>query len=318
MAEAAAPAPAAPSSSSAAINTPRAGAAPSAEAGSPAQGAAGGATGTPPAPSEPPKTWKQKINGKERVFTEQELLDRASQAEAAQQRFEEAAKMRKQAESVIGRLRDPDQVIEALLDPALGLSKDQIRAKFEDWYSKEFIEPEQLTPEQKKLREAEAKLQKYAQEEKDREAQKQRDQQEAMTAKARGEIQAQIIEALQTGGLPKTNFTLRRLAYWMQRNHANGFDAPTSVLVSQVRNEFNTSLRDMVEASDGEALIKLLGDGLVQKIRKYDLDQLRKLRNGGNPAPPAETAPPEQSRGRAPTSAEVNDRIRQLQRTGKY
>lgn len=269
------------------------------------------------APAVKPEIFEVKIDGKVLKMTRDEMIQHASMGHAADKRFKEAAQLRKQAEAVIGRLRDPKQVISALQDPALGLSKDQIREQFEEWYASEFIEPESLSPEQKKLKEAETKLKKYQDEEKQREEQKLKDQQESMTAKAREEVQGQIIEALETSSLPKTNFTIRRLAYWIQRNNANGFNAPTEVLVGQVKNEITSSLRDLVEASDGDVLIKLLGDNVIQKLRKYDLEQLRKLRNGPTP-PVQEHEPAEPKSDRPLTSAEVNQRLRELQRTGQY
>jgi hypothetical protein len=270
-----------------------------------------------PTPAEK-KHWEVKVNGKVKRMSEEELLARATEADAAQERFREAAQLRKQAEALIGRLRDPHQVIDALMDPSLGLNKNQIRERFEEWYSKEFIETENLTEEQKKLRDAESRLKKYETEEKQRADQKIKDQQESLTAQARDQIQNQIVEALETSGLPKTNFTIRRLAYWMNRNNANGFEAPTEVLVNQVRNEINTSIRDLVEASDGDVLVRLLGDDVIQKLRKYDLEQLRKLRGNGQQPPAEDTPAPVQRNGRAPTSAEVDQRIRTLQRTGRY
>jgi hypothetical protein len=301
-------------------------------ASTPAQTGGGAKTGADPAPAtqagsspakppeaQNPRTYELKVNGKVQKLTEEELIARARMGEAADQRFNEAAKLRKETEAHLGRLRDPEQVMDALLDPKLGYTKEQIRAKFEEWYEREFIEPEKLTEDQKKLREAEARLKKYADEDKQRAEAKTKAEQEQLTEKARGEIQSQIIEALDSGALPKTNFTVRRLAYWIQRNQANGFNAPTSLLVSQVRNEFTASMRDMVEASDGEKLIQLLGDGIVQKIRKYDLEQLKKLRGGGGITPTeGEPSATDEKRDRPLTSAEVTQRLRNLQRTGRY
>jgi hypothetical protein len=265
-----------------------------------------------------PELFEVKVDGKVIKMTRDELIQHASMGHAADRRFKEAAQMRKQAEAVIGKFRDPKQVIAALQDPALGLSKDQIREQFEEWYAKEFIEAEQLTPEQKKLREAEEKLRKYEEDEKQREQEKIKAQQEAMTAEAREQVQKQIIAALEESGLPKTNFTLRRLAFWMARNNAMGFEATPAQLATQVRNEFNTSMRDMVEAADGDVLISLLGDNVIKKLRKYDLEQLRKLRQPQGGSVPIESESNEPKRDRPLTSAEVQDRIRAMQRTGRY
>lgn len=311
--------PEAPAAASAPVSAPATTETPGAQgAAAPDAGAAGGKA--PPAAAAKPKTWDLKINGKTQRFTEEQMIARVSQEEAADQRFKEASQMRKQTESVIGRLKDPTKVMEALLDPSMGLTKDQVREAFEGWYAREFIEPESLTPEQKKLRDAEAKIKKYEDDDRSRSEKKLKEEQEAMTTQERTALQGEIIEALQTSDLPKTNFTIRRLAYWMQRNRENGFNAPKEVLVGQVRKEFNSNLRDMVQASDGEVLIKLFeGTDIINKLRKYDLEQLRKLRQGP-PAPAGnqDGTPPPAKSDRPPTSAEVNQRIRQLQKTGRY
>lgn len=271
------------------------------------------------APAKPaaPKLYEVKVNGKVQKFTEEQLIARASQSEASDQKFQEAAQMRKQNEAMLGRFKDPTKLMDALQDPSLGLSKDQIREAMESWYNREYIEPEKLSPAEKRAREAEDKLKKYEEKEKEADAKKLQEEDEKRTSDARTEIQNQIIEALETSDLPRTNFTIRRLAYWMGRNRDMGFDAPTSVLVERVRNDYNTNLREMVQKSDGETLIKLLGDDIVTKIRKYDLGELRKTRGG--PAPTQSTDPaPAKDPERSISSSEVDRRLRDMQRTGKY
>lgn len=310
-------APAAPASSSPAPSS-----APAAPAATNTPAQAQPPKAAAPAAPAKPELFEYKINGKVQKLTAAQRDQYVSLGFASDERFKEGANMRKQAEAVIGKLKDPKNVMQALQDPALGLTKEQIRESFEEWYTQEFIEAEKLTPEQKELRDAKAKLKKYDEDEKGREAEKQKAHEESLTAQARQEIQGQIIEALESSGLPRTNFTIRRLAYWIQRNNANGFNAPTEVLVGQVRNEFNGSIRDHVDAADGETLIQLLGDSVIQKVRKYDLEQLRKLRGGqgsSTPSPEQGSASPGTPRKeRAPTSVDVNQRIRELQRTGRY
>jgi hypothetical protein len=304
----------------------QAGAKPATPSSSPGQNPGAKQTGGAPAQAGNPKAapaqaddlYEVKVNGKVHKLTREQMIQNASLGFASDQRFQEAAKLKKQADTAIGKLRDPKQVINALQDPALGLNRDQIREAFEEWYAAEFIDAEQLSPEQKELREAKRKLQEYANRDKQTEEEKAKAQVEAQTTEAREQIQGQIIEALESGKLPRTNFTIRRLAYWMNRNHANGFNAPTEVLIGQVKNELQTNLRDLVESSDGDVLIQVLGENVIQKLRKYDLEQLRKLRegNGGGGNPPSSDDPAEG--GQRPTYAEVQKRIRELQRTGQY
>lgn len=271
---------------------------------------------TPPAPA---KVWEVKINGKVQKVSEQELLSMASMGGAANEKFNEAAKLRKQAEQALGRVKDPKQMIAALQDPALGLTKDQIREAFEEWYAKEYIEPEKLTPEQRKLKEAEERIKRFEDAERERNEANQKSQEESMTAQAREAIQNQIVEAIEQHGLPNNKFTIRRIAHWMRQNHANGFNAPTEILVNQVRGELNQVIRDLVESSDGDVLIKLLGDGVVQKLRRYDLDQLKKSRGQGQTQAPSSSesqSPGRRPQERAKTTSEVTSKIRELQRNG--
>jgi len=46
------------------------------------------------------KKYKVKVNGQDREFTEAELIERASKAEAADERFQEAAKLKREAEEI--------------------------------------------------------------------------------------------------------------------------------------------------------------------------------------------------------------------------
>jgi hypothetical protein len=48
----------------------------------------------------PEKKFKVKVNGQDREFTEAELIERASKTEAADQRFQEAAKLKREAEEL--------------------------------------------------------------------------------------------------------------------------------------------------------------------------------------------------------------------------
>jgi hypothetical protein len=271
-----------------------------------------------PAQAAKAEAYEIKFNGKTVKLTKDELLQHASLGLASDERFREGANLKRQAETVIGKLKDPKGVIAALQDPALGLSKDQIKAAFEEWYAREYIDPEQMTPEQIKLRQAEERLKKYEEDEKSREEKKRQEHLDSLTTQAREEIQNQIIEALNTGALPKTNFTMRRLAYWIERNNANNFNAPTAVLVAQVKKDFDSTLREMAQASDGDVLVKLMGDEIIKKIRKYDLDQLKAAREKRNaPINPSSPAPTQQESNRA-EPVDVSARLRELQRTGRF
>ncbi len=56
----------------------------------------------------PEKKFKVKVNGQDREFTEAELIERASKTEAADQRFQEAARLKREAEELKSQLPQKD------------------------------------------------------------------------------------------------------------------------------------------------------------------------------------------------------------------
>lgn len=223
-----------------------------------------------------------KVNGKVIKMSRDEVIQHASMSHAAQSKFEEAAKSRKQVEKILATAKS--NPIQALMDPALGLTKEQIRDAFEQWYSKEYIEPETLSPEQRKYKEMQEKLSKYEQEEKEKREKEERESEEKLTSQAREHLQEQIKEAIETSGLPKTRFLAERMAFYMLKNLQNGWDAPIQVIVNQVKQEQKAMLANLTESSDVETLINTFGEGVINKIRRYDLEKLRSSRQNQAPS----------------------------------
>lgn len=231
-----------------------------------------------PKPAAPatPEYFELKVNGKTQRVTKDELILKAQMAEAANDKFSEAAKTKKQVEKIISTARS--NPIQALMDPALGLTKDQIKDAFEKWYAAEYIDPETLTPEQLKLRDAEARLKAYEDAEKEAKAKAEADEQEKLTNQQLEHLQNQITEAMDRSGLPKTKFIVSRIAFYMRENLTKGWDAPMDLIISQVRKERQAMMSDLTESSDPETLIAMLGEGVVNKIRQHDLKKLREKR----------------------------------------
>lgn len=256
-----------------------------------------------------------KVNGKMVKMTKQEALDNASMSYAANDKFNEAAKLRKQVDSILNKAKT--NPIEALMDPSLGLTKDQIREAFEKWYTTEYIEPESLNEDQKRAREYEIKLKKYEEQERLAKEKAARDEDERLTSQQRDYLQGQIIEAMEASGLPKTKFFVSRMAFYMRQNALNGWDAPINLIVKQVQNERQAMMGDMSDGATPEQLVALLGETASQKINAYYLKQLRDKR--GQFAPPATNNP---RAGTGPldgdkiSSSEVTRRLREM-RMGK-
>jgi hypothetical protein len=273
-------------------------------------------THSEPAESKPEEYFDVKVNGRNIKMTRQEVIDHASMSHAANDKFNEAKRTRQEVDKILSRAKS--NPLEALMDPALGLTRDQLRDAVEKWYSKEFIEPEALSPEERKMKEYEERIKGYETQEKEKKEQAEREAEEKMTSHQREFLQGQIIEALEKSNLPKTKETVRKMAFYMRQNLVNGWDAPMEMIIRQVKNERQNSVRDEVSNSNAEQLIDLFGEELINKIRQHDLKQLRDRRN----LPPVDTDRGPRGGGTGPmpgerlSSRDVNNRLKEM-RLGK-
>ncbi len=273
--------------------------------------------GAPQKAAPKPESQEQfevKVNGKVVKMSRQQVIDYASMSHAANDKFNEAKKMRGEVDRIISTAKK--NPIEALSDPALGLTRDQIKDAFEKWYMSEFVEPENLNEDQKKLRDSEAKLKKYEDEAREKKLKEEQDEEQKLTNQQRTYLQNQIVEAMEASGLPKTKFFASRMAFYMRQNLVNGWDAPLNLIVQQVKQERQDNMADLTQNSDGETLISLLGEGVVNKIRQHDLKKLRERRQANAPSFSAQNTNSAPSSNGKISSQEVQRRLREM-RSGK-
>lgn len=223
-----------------------------------------------------PEMFDVKVNGKNIRMTKQEMHDRASMSFAAQQKFDEAAKMRKDFEEKESNYKkDP---IKAFLDYANSLPPEQRRKAIEDYYYKEFLEADTMTEEQKRLREYEAKVKKYEEDDRNKKLKDEQEEETRLTNQQREFLQGQIIEAMDASGLPKTKFFVSRMAFYMRQNAVNGWNAPKEMIVRQVLNERKEIMSDMTEGSSYAQLKTTLGENFINKVVRGHLEELRSSR----------------------------------------
>lgn len=254
-----------------------------------------------PKPAAPAKaeTYDVTVDGKSIKMTLDEMKKHAGLGKKAYSNLEEAAKIRKDAESKLDRIKTPKDAMKFLTDPKNGYDAKEVRAAFEEWYSEAFIEPETMTPEQKRWAQMER-------ENKELKAEREAQQKEAQAAREAEEdsrtgqqLQSEITSMLEESGMPKTKFTASRMAYWIRVNESKGINAPKEMIIEQVRTERNNIVKSMADSYDGEALVQHLGEDIVKKIRQFDLARIRAKRGG--------TAPVEGQK--APTTDEQPEKI---------
>lgn len=233
------------------------------------------------------KKFKLKIDGADHELPEPEMLAFASKGMAADKRFKEASDLRKDAETFLDLLKtDFTQLLD---NPKLGLDEKQKRDLIEKYYRQKYIDPETLSPEQLRLSQAERELSQYKDREKQVELQRQQ-QQEAQLQQYHADLyQKEFIQALETQMIPKTPGTIKRMAELKAKQLQMGIELPPEQLASLVRQDIAAELKTIASAAKGDQLIQLLGEDVVNELRKADLARLRAAQPQA-PRPIVETA----------------------------
>lgn len=263
--------------------SPAGGAAPAA----PAKGAGDGAA-DPKAPvtgqeiAAAARKLKLILDGKEQELPEEEVVKLAQKAKGAEQRFEQAAKIKKHAEQLIDLLkRDPRAV---LMHPSLG---HDVRKLAEGWLG-EILNLEKMTPEQREAHDNKEKIKKFEAEKQDQERTATEKRREQLQEHYRGELEKDIIGALDTAKLPKSPSTIKRMAYYLHEGLVRGIPVKAADVVELVKQDYMNEFKELFGGTDAEIMANIIGDDGMKKIREHDL---ARLRNPGAPAggtnPPA-------------------------------
>lgn len=245
-----------------------------------------GQTAADAAAKEAARKMKLKINGRELELDEPEVIRRAQLASAADEKFREAAELRKQTEQFWETfLKDPKSV---LLHPEL---RDRInfRQLAEEFLGSE-LQKEMMTPEQRELEDLRQwKKQQDEVAETTKREQMTRAQQEEMTKlqhRAAAEYDKKITDVLAQSNLPKTAYTVKRVAELLHGALTKGYDLDVQTAVDMVRDGYMSDLQSLVGGLEGESLVKVLGDDIIKRLRKFDLTRIKaQLEESATPTP---------------------------------
>ena len=217
---------------------------------------------------------KIKVDGKDEDFDlnlddEEGLKRHIQMSKAAQKRMNEAALTKRQAEDFIKMLQEDP--VKVLTNPKLGVNFREIAEK----YLLAQIQDEMMSPEEKRLREADRIIREREDADKKAKADAETRQMQELQAHYAQDYDKKIGEALSTSGLPKTPRTVKRMAELMHKNLQHGFDLEPAQLVEIVREDYINEMKELFGASEGDMLLKIMGDDVANKIRKADLVRLK-------------------------------------------
>lgn len=225
-----------------------------------------GSTQKTPEVKEAERKYKLKFGKTEREVSEKEALALAQKGWAADEKFQTAAQKQKEVDAFINRMKTDEDAFDEFIK---FIGKDP-----DDVYKKQLgksLKRKVMTPEEVEREELRSKVQKYEAEKKEAEAKKHEEHVKALQEKYEQQYDKEMSEAIAGSGLPKTPKTVKRCAQIMHRALEQGYDLPWSLVIEEVRNEYQNDMKEMFGAADADSLIKLFGDDIAKKFTSASL-----------------------------------------------
>ncbi len=260
----------------------------------------------PDEPKAPPerKVWKLKDGAEEFDFdaTDEEAVKREVQkARAANKRFDEAARLRQEAEQAFSMLKDPSQLRQILQDPRVGVD---LKKFAEDYVWEQIQQTEREAQwakdpaakqrwedgeELKRRRDADARAKEEGISRLQREA----------AVRHETAYEQKFMKALETGGIPKTPEAVTRMAELTMLAVDKNIDLTPDEIAQVYLEELDQADRARYGGATGEQLARMLGEDGMKRLREFDLSRLKNPQ--GNPFP--KRSPQRQAaNGKAPSA----------------
>lgn len=183
---------------------------------------------------------------------------------ASGDKFQEAAKLRKEAEEILGAAKTEKSAAKAL--KKAGFSDSEIKEILEKELAG-FYEEEALTPEEKARRDRERKLEEYERKEKDREEREKMTRQEQEIAREVEALEGELLGALEKSSLPRTPVLAKWATQYMAAFDAQGVTITADQAVKMVEKEFPQLISSVLSSTtDVQQLKALLGKDVVKKL----------------------------------------------------
>lgn len=221
------------------------------------------------AAQEAMRKYKVKVDGQELEVEEQELIRGYGHQKAANKALQEGRAYRKQAEEFISMMKDPEKLFDVI--QKLGHDPRNLSEK----YLSRVLEDELMDPREKELRDTKAKLKQIEDMERMQREAVEKKRNEALKAQYSQQYETQFVEALQTTGLPPTKPMVAEMAKYIGRAAQLGFKMTATEAAHLVREDIQRAHMALIGDSDGDTLIKLLGEDVANKVRKWDTSRVR-------------------------------------------
>lgn len=216
---------------------------------------------------------KLKVDGQELeeefdLDNEEELIKQFQLAKVAQKRMQEHSTLKKQVEELAKVLKtSPEKVMKELgMDP-------------EEWainLLNKKIEDEAKSPEQKEREKLQQELEELRSKQKEEDESRKKQEFERLQREYEEKYQNDIMSALDTGGLPKTPYAVKKFAEMLSIALDNNLDISAKELVPIVKKELEEDIRQVLASSPDDAIEQLLGKERISSMRKKHVAAVKK------------------------------------------
>lgn len=220
------------------------------------------------------RKYNLKVNNKVKeveldLSNDEEVQKYLQKALAAEEKFQEAASVRKQAEQLVNALKTNPLAV--LMHPELGLD---VKALAQQVLTQE-IEDMQKTPEQKRIEELERALKDREEKERSLEEEKRQAEMGRIQEEAFQELDSQISSALSKSELPKSPYVVKRIADAMIEAVNMGYkDITVEQIMPFVEDSITTEFQRMFDEAPEQTAEKLM----EKLVGKKNLDRYRKTK----------------------------------------
>lgn len=229
------------------------------------------------------KKYKIVTDGVEEEVTEKELIAMAQKAKSSDKRFQEASQIKKEAKQLLEMVKNPEQLEELLADPAIWGDQRKV-VEFAQKVLAKQLENEQKSPEVLRAEKAEKELQMIRDQQKRDNEEREKAEYENFVATQAAQMETQIVEAIETSGMPKSPFVLKRVAQVLQSALQQDKQISPKQAMSIARREMEKDLKEFFEVAPDEVMESLIN---AEKIRSLRNRQLSKIKAAQKAAPDA-------------------------------
>ena len=216
--------------------------------------------------------FKIKVDGQELEYSREEMTRLAQYGKAGQKAMQEKAELQKHTAQFIKALQDDPKSV--LMDEAILGSREKL-IEFAQNILSEQLEEEQLSPEQKELREAKSELEKYRKEQKESEEKRKNDEYESQVKEYEDELQIKVQEALEAENLPRKPAILNKMADILLTAHDNKLKVTPRQAAKLAKDELMSDIKGLAEVLDDDQMEQLFGSEVITRMRKASMKRVK-------------------------------------------